>query len=86
MRTSSITIKKYYFSFNKILNMNKGIYEKLQPLLLPHSVCLQLIFIVLPVGPNALNITNVYGWLQGTMAYIFKRDFFLLTDNTFKTL
>ena len=66
--------------------MGKGIYNKLQRLLLPHSFCFKLIFVVLPVGPNALNITYVYGWLQGTMAYIFKRDFFLLTDNTFKAL
>ena len=66
--------------------MSKGIYNKLQPLLLPHSFCFKLIFVVLPVGPNALNITCVYAWLQGTMTYIFKRDPFLLTDNTFKEL
>ena len=66
--------------------MGKGIYSKLQRLLLPHSFCFKLIFVVLPVGPNALNITYVYGWLQGTMAYIFKRDLFLLPNNTFKAL
>ena len=66
--------------------MSKGIYNILQTLLLPHSLRLKLIFVVLPVGPNALNITYVYGWLQGTMAYIFKCDLFLLTDNTFKAL
>ena len=66
--------------------MSKGIDIKVQPLFLPHSFCFKLIFVVLPVGPNALNIAYVYGWFQGTMAYIFKRDLFLLTDNTFKAL
>ena len=66
--------------------MGKGIYNKLQRLLLPHSFCFKLIFVVLPVGPNALNVAYVYGWLQGTMAYIFKRDLFLLPDNTFNAL
>ena len=66
--------------------MSKGIDIKLQPLFLPHRFCFKLFFVVLPVGPNALNITYVYGWLQGTMTYIFKRDPFLLTDNTFKKL